>query len=540
MVKDDQRPFGHAALKITAMVLAVTGVVIVTGFLMGCWLREPEVPADPPADHPAATAETEKNFRDWTRPDLALVISGEEHGYLQPCGCSRPQNGGLARRYNFLRTLRDRGWPVIAVDLGDVPQKNFISEQDLLKYKTAMEARQLMDYLAVGIGVHETALSLFDVLGNFALNNAKPRVLAANLHDKDNSFPGMVRSWEVGGGANGVPKIGVASILGPEVAKFVQDPQVRFDDAAKALADVARELQTQRPELLVLLYHGLPDDAKQFVARFPSFPFQLVVCKTKEAEPSGQVTRVGNTAIVGVGHKGLYVGVVAVRRTGDPTVPLKLDYKLACMVEDYETPDGKDASNPVHALLEGYAREVRQKNFLAQAPRTKHTVQLSFPKATYVGSEKCKRCHEPSYQVWKKLHKDEDGHERSHSIAYHSLEETKRPILRQYDPECVRCHVVGFDYDSGFRNEKETAHLKDVGCEVCHGPASDHLKNPNDDSLNALMNPFRRKPNETPQELEARELRIDSFCQKCHDIDNDVHFKFKEKWPKVIHREPRE
>ena len=31
---------------------------------------------------------------------VALLLSGESHGYLQPCGCSEPQKGGLARRYN--------------------------------------------------------------------------------------------------------------------------------------------------------------------------------------------------------------------------------------------------------------------------------------------------------------------------------------------------------------------------------------------------------------------------------------------------------
>ena len=32
-----------------------------------------------------------------------------------------------------------------------------------------------------------------------------------------------------------------------------------------------------------------------------------------------------------------------------------------------------------------------------------------------------------------------------------------------------------------------------------------------------------------------RMLRIDLFCQKCHDIDNDVHWQFDKRWPEVIH-----
>src|SRR5947209_14191611 len=59
-------------------------------------------------------------FAGWAKPQVALLLSGQMHGYLQPCGCSEPQYGGLARRYNFLQSLKDRGWPVVLVDLGDL------------------------------------------------------------------------------------------------------------------------------------------------------------------------------------------------------------------------------------------------------------------------------------------------------------------------------------------------------------------------------------------------------------------------------------
>src|SRR5690348_9114848 len=33
-------------------------------------------------------------FRDWNKPDFVLVLSAQQHGYMLPCGCSRPQVGG--------------------------------------------------------------------------------------------------------------------------------------------------------------------------------------------------------------------------------------------------------------------------------------------------------------------------------------------------------------------------------------------------------------------------------------------------------------
>jgi len=33
-------------------------------------------------------------LKDWEKPALALLLSGEQHGYLEPCGCALVQLGG--------------------------------------------------------------------------------------------------------------------------------------------------------------------------------------------------------------------------------------------------------------------------------------------------------------------------------------------------------------------------------------------------------------------------------------------------------------
>ena len=83
-------------------------------------------------------------FSNWPKPDVALMISGQMIGYLQPCGCSEPQLGGLARRYNFMQRLRENGWNVVSADVGDIPQASGPEAQ--LKYKYAMMALKKMDY----------------------------------------------------------------------------------------------------------------------------------------------------------------------------------------------------------------------------------------------------------------------------------------------------------------------------------------------------------------------------------------------------------
>src|SRR5262249_39298373 len=216
---------------------------------------------------------------------------------------------------------------------------------------------------------NETTMPLFNALGNFALNNSKPRVLAANLTDKENKFPDMLRSWEVAGGVNGIPKVGVVGVVGPSAAAKVSDPDARFAPPERVLPAILQELRAHQPEVLVLLYEGTLDEAKACARAFPQF--HVVLCQTKEAEPSGQPERPGNAPtplIIAVGHKGRYVGVVGINRTGRAAQPVELRYQLACILEDYETPNGQDDKNPIHALLEDYAREVKKENYLARYP----------------------------------------------------------------------------------------------------------------------------------------------------------------------------
>jgi hypothetical protein len=507
--------------KLAALLVALVSMATATGFLMAPWLRQ--------SDKTSAPQEDSALFRNWPKPDVALVLTGEEHGYLQPCGCSNPQLGGLARRYNFVQSLKKRGWPIVSANLGDVtdlPQRK--TPQTLLKYRVFMQGLELLDTTAVGVGECEMVLPFFQAMGEFALNHpSPPHVLAANLKEKDNVFrdQNAYRSWDIAGGKAGVPKVGLVSVIGESVAKKVQDDDLSFEKVEKVLPGVLRELQQQKPELLVLLYQGSLDEAKTCAGKFPHF--HVILCLSTEPDASSVPEQVGNTWIISVGHKGRRIGVVGVSRTKDPQRPLELRYEYVALGPEYETPEGQDKHNPLHGLMEDYAREVKEKDYLAQYIQMKHPLQVDYPEARYVGSEKCKKCHELAYTIW-----DESAHRHAHDTLVHKA---KRPSNRQFDGECIVCHVTGFGYKTGFTKEKDTPHLKDVGCESCHGPGSLHVKDQNNKQFQAALNPWRRKPGgEDPKVLANR---IDQMCVTCHDLDNSVHFKFEEYWikKKIIH-----
>jgi hypothetical protein len=470
-----------------------------------------------------------------------VLLSGEQHGYLLPCGCSHPQYGGLERRYNLLQLMRQRGWPVAALDLGDVPQaegpRKLPNMQGLIKYRYALESMRDMGYLAVGLGRYEAGLSLFTALSEYALNNPTPRVLAANLRDKQKQPLSYLEAKDLLlTPISGSPlKLGVTALVGPSVQKAIKDPSITFEDNRVVMPRLLQSLQGA--DVRVLLYQGTVKEAMA-LAQAPvvkAKPFHVILCLSPEDEPRSDPVKVGDTLIVATGHKARYVGVVGVWRTGKPARPLELRYQLVSLGEEFLTPPAAAAKHPIVARLAGYQQELKRENYLAKYTQRKHDNQLAVPGVvpTYVGTEKCKKCHDAAYTVWEKS---------KHSHAYESLvKRAPPPALRQYDAECIVCHTVGFGYESGYRTERDTPHLKNVGCESCHGPASEHIRSEvgkveeTKKLWRAVLNPWKAKPGETAEQKTQRQLRIDKFCSECHDIDNDVHFKFEKRWPDVAH-----
>lgn len=510
------------------LILGVLGVLTITGLKRMMQPPSPEPkPARPVQEMPV------RLFRGWPKPDLALMLSAEQHGYLLPCGCSRPQVGGLERRHNFLELLRSKDWPVAAVDVGDIPQSHgpaqLQNRQGLIKYRYSMEALKKMGYLAVSLGEYESRLSLFDLLAEFALNSETPAVLAANLSKRDELYPGQVKPLVVENVKGTKLKVGVAGLIGPTVGAKLKKDRVELDDERQTAAQLVRDLAAQKTDLNVLLYQGSLREAKALVES--QRQFHVVLCLSDTDEPSSEPVRVGGSIVVAPGHKGKYVGVAGVWSTGQADKPFEYRYELVSLGEEFLTPEEKRDEQPVTKLMEQYARELKSQNYLGQYAAMKHPSQVAIPGAvpTYVGSDKCKKCHDDAYDVWQKS---------KHAHAFESLEQAKRPGLRHHDAECIVCHTVGFGYESGYRGEKETAHLKNVGCESCHGPGSEHVKLPKDERWYAVMNPWKPTAGETKKQKDERLLRVNDFCRNCHDADNDVHYDFDKRWPPISHPSP--
>jgi hypothetical protein len=535
-----------------ALVLAVSCVV-------ANWLRSSAEATDGNSGGSAKKDPKERLFVDWPKPDLVLLLSGQQHGYLLSCGCSSPQVGGLERRYNFVQWLKDKGWPVIGVDLGDLPQRRGPRElpnvQGLIKYSYSMRALKQIGYKAVTVGEYEAAMPLEAPLAEYALSEPVPRVLIANMANRDKDYPEQQEDCIVEHVKEAKLNVGIVGVVGPSVAAKIKDPLPKFPEGSvgKVIPEVLKKMDAgkvkpaeAKPDFRVLLYQGMPKEAHACAKAFPG-QFQVILCLCEADEPPGKPEKEGETLIISVGHKGKYVGAVGINRTGKDKPKFELRYQLVSMGEEFATPKDKEKDQPILKLMENYTRELKNENYLAKYGQSRHPTQAGLEAdkiPTFVGSQKCKNCHAHAYEIWNKSH---------HADAYNTLvagakpTSAKNPSLRQYDAECVVCHTTGFGYVSGFKNEKDTPKLRDVGCESCHGPASLHVKNSMNVAAREALNPWKAKGKEDAEAKKARMMRIEiQLCIKCHDQENDVHWKF-DKWftggddkKKIEHNTPKD
>lgn len=559
---------------VPSIILLVAGLSLGSAALVVYTLCDnpPKNPANPPI---GAAWSYEAVFPEWPKdrkPDFVIIITGQTFGYLQKCGCSDPQKGGLERRFNFIEGFKAHGIETIPLDIGDVaPHLNdeyqLQHAQALEKYYTAMMAMKAMGYRAVGIGKEDFQLPLDAAVGKYSLQpgNESPKVLAANILQRNENFPNAnggstVNDYDVIETKSKL-NVGVVGIVGDPVIREVKkiDKNVAFaTNSGEVLTNTLRTMMAQpaRPNLAVLLYNGPLELAEKAARAFPQF--RIVACLTDQAEPPGEPKLLTdpkdprlNTIVVRVGHKGQNVGVVGVFKNDKGGFDLL--YQRVAMSPELETPEGKEKDNLALKELERYSATVKSLNFLARQRKSAHPLQISNPKATFVGSDACMICHNDHGNSWQVYAASK------HSHAYDALKNiAKKPSLRNFDPECIRCHTVGYDYNSGFIDTQKTPHLMNVGCESCHGPGSQHVGNPLNKALALELSPWKVKgQGQLPdlkkfqqyldekddskrqkiftQEENAVILRVHDRCQKCHNTENDPHFKFEAFWPKVAH-----
>lgn len=453
-------------------------------------------------------------FENWPRPLLALVITGEQDGYIEPCGCTGRENqlGGIARRQSFFKQLEKEAWPLCAVDLGGLV-KGF-GKQAEIKYQITADAMKTMGYNAIGLGAKDLRLPAEALLSVAAVEPSPFVSSNVNLFDLIPRY----RVVEAGG-----KKIGITSVLGDQYRATINNDSVTLTDPKAGLEAAVAKLKAEKCDLLVLLSQATPDESRAFAKQFPDF--DVVITAGGAEEPPRDLTRVEGqkTVFVEPAHKGKYAIVLGLY--DDAKTPLR--YQRVPL--DARFPD----SPAMQELFAAYQGQLEQLGFEGLGVRPKNHPRASKPSdpsGEFVGSAKCGECHKTAFAIWEKT---------KHARATESLAVAKPS--RMFDPECLSCHVTGWSpqeflpYATGFTSLAETPQLAGNGCENCHGPGGAHV-----------AAEAEKKPNVVARDQFRAAMRLtkataaDNQCAKCHDGDNDPNFHggeaFPAYWPKIEHK----
>jgi len=150
----------------------------------------------------------------------------------------------------------------------------------------------------------------------------------------------------------------------------------------------------------------------------------------------------------------------------------------------------------------------------------------------YVGAQRCMPCHMvpakgAQYKQWMGS---------KHAQAYKTLgtEEAKKYSDNpQEDPECLKCHVTGYEASDDLKTDKYDQ-TNGVWCESCHGPGGDYWK------MNIMKQTYAGELDPAKVGLTAKPG--EETCLECHNDESPTFtgFNFEEAYKKIAHPIPQE
>lgn len=477
---------------------------------------------EPPSPRPApAVAAPRPEDED---ADVVVMISGREYGVLKPCGCTAPQMGGLERRAVLFAAARSHAKAAAAVSIGETLQAASHAgdrRQDGLKAELFRASLEAMGYAGQLLGPADLEGLVESLLTPYGPGAASPRP-PLNVMVKRG---GPLASLERVDPTLRFTLEGPWGRLPVRAVSVVDQTSMRGALAPYAAAESVNPPQTgvaalaKEPGLLIVAAHTMREDLAEIVGQATAKADYAVVVDVG-GEVAMRTPVRGRTfergLLVTFDERGKEVGLLRLHRTKDG---FTANYDAVVLGPvPYEAP-----THPAYAaitpLFDAYRRRVREERLLEGF--------ASFSDApdqpTWTGSAACASCHPGIYEDWKST---------PHAHAMATL------VDRDYaaDPECVRCHTVGWMASdrggwtrraSSFQTLEKTPGLVDVGCEACHGPGSRHVADPL--RRDAFGAPGARFADDRMWKAPGPDR-----CRTCHDVENSHGFNLPGGFEKYV------
>jgi hypothetical protein len=367
---------------------------------------------------------------------LTIFVTGSELGALKPCGCSGGQLGGLDRRAAVLNSVARQNRLII--DTGSFVEGN--NQQDLIKFGIIIDAFRLLGYDLVNLTHEDTEIAqqlglLDDIAVSFnAISSDNPTQISLPV------------------------KFAAKFFLGN---KPLNVTIVSFDVDTNSAENISELFPAPaNAQALNILILNRYDTAIINSISQDELVVDCIICPADSDEPRLISEQFAKPLVFSVGRFGRYVCKLQIQPQGENHLASNMSAMQQSAVQNaaviaIDKLKLKFSAIPV-------TEDLPLNSLLVELYKTYLHLPLS-DGLEYVGSKACQECHSYEYEMWSS---------KAHADAFATLEE----VGSQFDPECVICHVVGMDYESGFVWPGETEHLKNVGCENCHGPGSEHIR----------------------------------------------------------------
>jgi len=414
-------------LKTNLYIIRLVSCIFVAVLCVSCGS---DVTTDPSAKRPAKA------------DAVTVFFTGNALGALKPCGCSGGQLGGLSRRATiFNHVSKDKR---LIIDTGSLVEGR--SEQDEIKFNIILQAFRLLDYDLVSLSEDDIETGKnFGILDDTSLLFN----IISYQQSSDVDVPAkFTRSLLL----RGKPVLVTVAAFDAKTTPIEQIGQLFASGVNPAQVDGESKVN-------ILILNHCDDAIIDFITK--RVPVVDCIVRPSDSDEPRVAGGLNNRPLVfSVGRFGRYVCGLQITESPAYKGKPRLSFLTIKVKEELK----EDAS--LVQLYKGYQQMVGERKLLEKYQRFVLPDNLE-----YSGSESCKACHHGyEYEKWS---------QQAHAHAYATLER----VGSQLDPECVTCHVVGMEYQSGFVSEQKSSHMKNVGCENCHGPGSEHIRTAGDTAL---------------------------------------------------------
>lgn len=386
----------------------------------------------------------------------------------------------MARRATYLDKIWNQGDAVLLVEAGDVLGQRTRDGKEQSRFLASVMAT--FGYDAIGLGEKDLNYGL-DYLRELMREHKLPYT-SANVRDTLTGEPIVPEYLVV---KKGGLRFGFVSVMAPHlkvVSMTPKEERFRIDEPVATLRELVPRLRREADTVILLSHLDIPG-TEDLLKEVQGIDF-VVVGHTHLTFADERV--VGGTPLAAAGYEG--------RAMGRAELMIDAKGQVRAFSVELTNLDQSVADDPV--MLEKVQAFKKQMEELRTSlhsgpPRTKGDEREEF-----LGEQSCRKCHQ---EIWQAL--QGSGHRQ----AFATLAQKGQSD----NPDCLACHVVGYEYKNGYAPLPGRAHLQNVQCEACHGYGTLHRRDG----------------------AWAKEAR--ATCAGCHDAANSPKFDFASYWQKIAH-----